>query len=157
MAFVVVAHRRPGFDHLLGPLLEAVTAMPVSTIEHGQRVEPNTVVLMPAEHELAIVGGRLVLSVPEKERGRPKTISRFLQSLALDAGVRAVAVILSGRADDGSAALGLIKTAGGTIFAQTDAEWSDMPTSAIETGYVDFVLSSENIGLALTSRSASHL
>jgi chemotaxis response regulator CheB len=32
-----------------------------------------------------------------------------------------------------------------------------MPISAIETGYVDFVLSSENIGLALTSRSASHL
>ena len=48
-AFILVAHRRVGFDHLLGPLLEAVTTMPVSAVEQGQRIAPNTVVLVPAQ------------------------------------------------------------------------------------------------------------
>jgi two-component system, chemotaxis family, protein-glutamate methylesterase/glutaminase len=153
MAFIVVAHRRPGFDHLLGPLLEAVTAMPVSTIEQGQRIEPNSVLLLPAGQDVAILDGRLVLSAREQQRGWPNTITTFLHSLAIDAGVDAVAVILSGLTGDGSAALGQIKRAGGVTFAQAHAEWPDMPTHAIETGHVDFVLSSEDIGPALAALS----
>jgi chemotaxis response regulator CheB len=149
MAFIVVAHRRRGFDHLLGPILQAVTTMPVSGVEQGQCIAPNAVVLVPAEHDVTIVDGRLVLSTRAKTVGWPITITSFLQSLAIDAGARAVAVILSGLADDGSAALGAIKAGGGVTFAQADAEWPDMPGHAIETGFVDSVLSSENIGLAL--------
>jgi hypothetical protein len=70
--------------------------------------------------------------------------------LEIDAGARAVAVILSGLADDGSGALGAIKAGGGVTFAQADAEWPDMPSHAVKTGFVDFVLSSENIGRALS-------
>ena len=155
MAFIVVAHRRPGFDHLLGPLLEAVTDMPVSAIVPGQRIEPNRVVLLPAGHDVTIIDRRLVLNAREQARGWPITITTFLQSLAIDAGVNAVAVILSGLADDGSAALVQIKRAGGVTFAQADAEWTDMPSHAIETGHVDFVLSSEAIGSALTALSVA--
>jgi chemotaxis response regulator CheB len=153
MAFIVVAHRRPGYDHLLGPLLEAVTTMPVSTVEQGQRIAPNAVFLVPAQHDVAIVAGRLVLSARAKTVGWPTTITSFLQSLAIDGGTRAVAVILSGLADDGSAALGAIKAGGGATFAQADAEWKDMPRHASATGFVDFVLSSNDIGRALTSLS----
>ena len=156
MAFIVLSHRRPGFDRLLGPLLETVTAMPVRAIAHQQRIEPNTVVLLPAEHDVALVEERLLLSVREKTPGWPDTFTKFLRSLASGAGSRGVAVILSGLADDGSAALDRIKTAGGITFAQDDAEWSDMPNHAIETGYVDFVLSSENIGRALATLSQAH-
>jgi chemotaxis response regulator CheB len=149
LAFIVVAHRRPGFDHLLGPLLEAVTTMRVSTVEQGQWIAPNAVVLVPAQHDVSIVEGRLVLSTPSKTVGWPTTIAGFLESLATDAGARAVAVILSGLADDGSRALGRVKASGGATYAQADAEWPDMPRHAVETGFVDSVLSSENIGRAL--------
>lgn len=155
-AFIVVAHRRLGFDHLLGPLLEAVTTMPVGAVEQGQRLAPNTVVLVPAQHDVAIVDGRLVLSRRAKAVGWPTTITSFLESLAIDAGARAVAVILSGLADDGSAALGAIRARGGSTFAQADAEWPDMPRHAIDTGFVDFVLSSENIGRALGMKRATN-
>jgi chemotaxis response regulator CheB len=124
--------------------------MPVSAVAHGQRIAANTVVLVPAQQEVAIVDGRFALSPRKKNRGSPRTITNFLQTLASDAGGDAVAVILSGHADDGSAALGAIKASGGVTFAQADAEWSDMPRHAIATGFVDFVLSSENIGRALT-------
>jgi two-component system, chemotaxis family, CheB/CheR fusion protein len=79
-----------------------------------------------------------------------RLICRSRRDDASDARNRAVAVILSGLADDGSAALGAIKAAGGTTFAQADAEWQDMPKHAIATGFVDFVLSSKDIGRALT-------
>jgi len=125
----------------------------VSAIVQGQRIEPNRVVLLPAENDVTIVDGRLVLNARGQTRGWPSTITMFLRSLAIDAGVNAVAVILSGLADDGSAALGQIKRAGGATFAQADAEWPYMPAHAIETGYIDFVLSSEDIGLALTALS----
>jgi two-component system, chemotaxis family, CheB/CheR fusion protein len=155
MAFIVVAHRRLGFDHLLGPLLEAVTTMPVNAIVQGQSMTPNTVVLVPAQNDVVIVDGRLVLTTRAKPLGWPNTITRFLQSLAVDARTSAVAVILSGLADDGSAALAAIKACGGATFAQSDAEWSDMPTHAIETGFVDVALSSDNIGRALASLSSA--
>jgi chemotaxis response regulator CheB len=162
MAFIVVAHRRVGFDHLLGPLLQAVTTMPVNVIVHGQTMTPNTVVLVPARHDVAIVDRRLKLSERANTVGRPNTITTFLRSLALDAGAAAVAVILSGLADDGSAALGAFKAGGGATFAQADPAWPEMPTNAIATGFVDFVLSSEDIGRALAllpewrPESASH-
>jgi two-component system, chemotaxis family, CheB/CheR fusion protein len=109
-------------------------AMSVQEIAQGQSVERGTVLLSPARHDLALVEGRLLLSAQLKVEGRLTTITRFLTSLAMDAGTRSVAVILSGLADDGSAALRAIKAAGGMTFAQSDAEWSDMPTNAIRTG-----------------------
>jgi two-component system CheB/CheR fusion protein len=158
MAFIIVAHRRPGFDHLLGPLLRSVTAMPVHDIAQGQSIERGTVLLLPARQDLAFVDGRLLLSAQSNADERITTITRFLRSLAMDTGVRSVAVILSGLADDGSAALGAIKAAGGMTFAQSDAEWSDMPMNAIRTGYVDSVLSSGSIGetLAALARARPH-
>ena len=44
-----------------------------------------------------------------------------------------------------------IKEVGGITFAQTPdtAEWSDMPEAAMKTGFVDYVLSAEDIALKI--------
>jgi chemotaxis response regulator CheB len=55
---------------------------------------------------------------------------------------------------DGSSALQIIKAAGGMTFAQSDAQFSDMPRYAVETGYVDFTLSSAEIAKALLKFNA---
>jgi two-component system, chemotaxis family, protein-glutamate methylesterase/glutaminase len=74
-------------------------------------------------------------------------ITVFLRSLAQYWDGKIVAVIVSGRDADGTEALRDIKEVGGITIAQTPetAEWSDMPDSAIKTGYIDFVLSAEDI------------
>ena len=58
-----------------------------------------------------------------------------------------IAVIVSGLDADGAEALKEVTEAGGITIVQTPAaaEWSDMPESAIKTGYVDYVLSAETI------------
>jgi two-component system CheB/CheR fusion protein len=52
---------------------------------------------------------------------------------------------------DGSKALEAIKAAGGITFAQDlpSAEYDDMPRHAVETGFVDYVLSPEDIAIKI--------
>ena len=75
----------------------------------------------------------------------------FLISLAADRGNRAIAVVLSGSNKDGTLGLTAIKVVGGVTFAQDKdtATFDRMPLSAIATGYVDFVLSPEQIATEL--------
>ncbi|MBI3887044.1 MAG: hypothetical protein HY302_15145, partial [Opitutae bacterium] len=69
---------------------------------------------------------------------------------------RAIGVILSGTATDGTLGLEAIKAEGGLTFAQDDtARYDSMPRSAVAAGCVDFVLSTEAIARELT-RIAKH-
>src|SRR5262249_26807535 len=70
---------------------------------------------------------------------------------------RAIAVILSGTASDGTVGVREVKAAGGLVFAQTPdtARYDGMPRAAIATGVVDLVLSPEEIAAELV-RIARH-
>jgi two-component system CheB/CheR fusion protein len=78
-------------------------------------------------------------------------IDYFFQSLAENEGSRAIGVILSGVASDGTIGLTAIKAAGGITFAQDakSAKYDGMPRNAIAAGCVDFVLSPEGIAREL--------
>jgi chemotaxis response regulator CheB len=82
-----------------------------------------------------------------KPKGWPDVITIFLRSLVQNWGGKLVAVIVSGLDADGAEALREIKEAGGITIAQSPdtAEWSDMPASAIKTGYIDYILPAEDI------------
>lgn len=74
-------------------------------------------------------------------------ITVFLRSLTQNWDGQLVAVIVSGYDGDGAAALRGIKEVGGITIAQKldTAVEPDMPECAIESGYIDFVLSPEEI------------
>ena len=78
-------------------------------------------------------------------------ITVFLRSLAQHWDGKLVAVIVSGLDGDGAAALSSIKQVGGITIAQSpeSALKPDMPESAIESGYIDFVFSPEEIAQEL--------
>src|SRR6202161_1421 len=82
-----------------------------------------------------------------KPRGWPDVITVFLRSLTQHWDGQLIAVIVSGYDGDGAAALQGIKEVGGITIAQKldTARQPDMPESAIASGYVDFVLSPEDI------------
>ena len=87
--------------------------------------------------------------------GRHLPIDHFLRSLAEDQGARAIGVILSGTASDGTLGLKAIKAEGGITFAQEpeSARYDGMPRSAIAAGCVDFVLPPEGIANELSQIS----
>ena len=65
--------------------------------------------------------------------------------------MRAIGVVLTGSGDDGAAGIEAIKRGGGRTIVQdpATAEYQSMPSAAIGTGCVDFVLPLGRIAPAL--------
>jgi chemotaxis response regulator CheB len=146
VAIVIVNHlvKTPATLH---KILARCTKIPVELITEGLRIQPNHVFIIPSNRDLRLLDGEFRLTPISKPKGWPDVITIFLKSLARNWDGKLVAVIVSGLDADGTDALGSIKEAGGFTIAQKPdtAEWSDMPESAIRSGYIDFVLSSEEI------------
>jgi two-component system CheB/CheR fusion protein len=151
MAIVLITHLDPRHESILPDLLAKATPLPVSEAEDGTRVEPNHIYVMPRNTSMAIEGGALRLWPREKGRSQHRPIDAFLRTLAEDQNARAIGVILSGTATDGTLGLEAIKAEGGITFAQEpkSAQYDSMPRSAIAAGCVDFVLTPEEIALEL--------
>ena len=145
-AIVIVNHLKKTAA-TLHKILPHHTRMPVDVITESLPVQPNHVFIIPSNRDLSLLDGEFRIKPLSKPKGWPDVITRFLRSLAQNWDGKLVAVIVSGLDADGAEALRSIKEAGGITFAQTPdtAEWSDMPESAIKTGYIDFVLSIEDI------------
>ncbi|PHJ56925.1 ATPase [Nostoc linckia z18] len=155
MAFVLIQHLSPHQKSLLSEILSRKTQMPVYEVQDGMVVEPNNVYVIPPNAKMTISEGVLKLSPRQKTRGYFMAVDAFFISLAEDRGSKAIAVVLSGGDADGARGLEVIKGAGGITFAQCEdtAQVSSMPSSAIASGYVDFILTPEAIAEELTKIS----
>jgi two-component system CheB/CheR fusion protein len=147
MAFVLVPHLDPGHVSLLTEILQRATAMPVVEALDQIAVAPNHVYVIPPNREMAILGGVLQLSLPELERGHRMLIDGFLRSLAEDQAERAIGIILSGTATDGTLGLRAILGGGGVCMVQepATAKYDGMPSSAIKAGYATHILPVEQM------------
>ena len=147
MAFVLVPHLDPGHDSLLTEILQRATAMPVVQALDQVAVAPDHVYVIPPNREMAILNGELQLSVPEMARGQRMPIDAFLRSLAEDQAERAIGIILSGTATDGTLGLRAILGGGGVCMVQepTTAKYDGMPSSAIKAGYATHILPVEQM------------
>jgi two-component system, chemotaxis family, protein-glutamate methylesterase/glutaminase len=146
VAIVIVNHMTK-MPTMLHEVLPRFTKMPVELITESLRIRPNQVFIIPANRDLHVLDGEFRLKPISKPRGWPDVITVFLCSLAQHWDGKLVAVIVSGYDGDGAAALSSIKEAGGITIAQKPdtATQPDMPESAIETGYIDFILPAEGI------------
>lgn len=156
MTFVLVQHLDPVHESALTKLLSKATKMPVREVTNNTRVQPNQVNIIPPNTSLTIDEGVLKLHPRKKTDGMHRPIDHFFHSLAEDQHERAISVILSGTASDGTLGCEVVKAEGGITFAQDDsAKYDSMPRSAIAAGCIDFVLSPEGIAKEL-ARIASH-
>jgi len=123
-------------------LLSRTTRLPVRQATEGTRVLVNTVYVLPPNSDMTISSGILHLGARETTRGHHLPIDSFFASLAEDQTTNAIGVILSGTATDGTLRLSAIKNNGGVTFAQDvkTAKYGGMPSSAVDSGVVDYVL-----------------
>ena len=142
LCFVVVQHLSPDFKSMMDELLARRTRIPIIHVEDGIEIRPNAIYLMPPRKEMILSAGRLFLTDKDPTQGFALPIDRFLRSLAQDAGIRSIGVILSGTGSDGSRGIRDIHEAGGLVVVQSEesAKFDGMPRSARETGLVDLVL-----------------
>ena len=141
LAYLVVQHLDPTQKAMLAELLQRVTTIPVREAEHGKRVTPNCVYVIPPNTELSLNGGVLRLDKPSEPRGMRLPINILFSSLARAQGERAIAVVLSGMGSDGTLGLQAVKAMGGLIVVQQPdtAQFDSMPTSAIASGCADII------------------
>ncbi|KQQ39170.1 chemotaxis protein CheR [Methylobacterium sp. Leaf125] len=154
-AVVVVTHLSPDRESLLPDVLGRLTPMPVETAVDGLTVQSGRVYVMPPSMMFGIKDGRLTLTALGEGVREIKPIDVFLTALALDRGERTVAVILSGGDGDGTIGVKAVKEQGGLTLAQAPdedgPETSDMPLSAIRTGYVDYVVPAGDMGTLIAA------
>jgi len=149
MAFVFIQHLDPERKSMLPNILTRYSGMKVLEVTDKMAVAVDSICVIPPDSDVRIEDG--VLRLVRRKSGRHMPVDEFLESLAEDQGARAIGVILSGTASDGTFGLKAIKAAGGITFAQDSesAKHDGMPRSAIATGCVDFVLPPEKIAREL--------
>ena len=128
--------------------------MPVVHGEEGTQLEPDHVYLAPPDRHMLIKRrGTLTLTDSELVNFVRPSADLLFESVAAAYGDRAIAVVLTGSGHDGALGVTAIKQRGGTVVAQDEAssEFFGMPSAAIKTGAVDFVLPLEEIAPTLTT------
>jgi len=151
MAFVLVQHLDPKHGSALQEILARTTKIPLTEVTQGVAAEPDHAYVIPANANLTIKNGILQLGSRLLTRGQHMPIDNFFRSLAETAGSRAIGVILSGTASDGTEGCRAIKAAGGITFAQDEesAKYDSMPRSAVNAGCIDFILPPKDIAREL--------
>jgi two-component system CheB/CheR fusion protein len=155
-AIVLVQHLAPQHESALANLLSMQTLLPVVQAADEQRLEPNHVYVIPPNVQALMRDDGVLSLVPRPtDRSQYTPIDAFLRSLAEVAQERAIGVILSGTASDGTQGVRDINALGGFTFAQTPstARYDGMPRAAIATGLIDMVGSPSEIAVELVRLS----
>jgi two-component system, chemotaxis family, protein-glutamate methylesterase/glutaminase len=153
-AIVVVQHLDPRHRSLMAEILDRCTALDVRQAKEGDVLCPGTAFIAPPDNHLLVNSdGALSLSKSELVHFLRPSADLLFESVAASYGDRAIAVVLTGSGSDGSMGVDAVKTMGGTVIAQdeTTSEFPDMPSAAVRTGKVDFVLPLNEISAALMS------
>lgn len=142
VSYIIVQHLSPDFKSRMVELLAKHSKLIVEQAENGMKVMCNQVYLIPSDKFMTIRKGHLYLTNKKNIKGPHLTINKFFISLAIDYGKKAIGIILSGLGTDGTEGIKAIRNAGGMVIARNPetTEFGSMPSHAIATGLVDFVL-----------------
>lgn len=148
---LVVQHgvHRTGPD-VLAQLLQRATQLPLRSGRTGVAIEAGGVTVVPPGCATTLDPGyRLNLTAPDDIAPG----DALLASAAHLAGPRAIGVVLTGMLRDGAEGARAVKRVGGRVLVEdpATARASGMPSSAIATGCVDFVLPAHRIPAALVA------
>lgn len=128
----------------------------------GDKLLDHPLIVCPGEHHLSFSQdsrGDAYCRVTQNKLGYlfQPSIDLFLSSALSVAGTEIFVVILTGMGSDGSEGLKVIKQRPCTVLAQKpdEAVAPGMPSSSIQTGLVDHILSLRDIGLFLNSQKGT--
>ena len=152
-AVLVVLHISPAAPSLLGQILDRASPLPAGTAHDGEQLMAGRIYVAPPDRHLTVEGSTVRLTTAERIAGNRPAIDALFCTAAEHHGPRVVGVVLSGTLHDGTAGLARIEACGGATIVQdpTDAEYEDMPNSAIEHVAVDAILSTADIGPAIAA------
>jgi two-component system chemotaxis response regulator CheB len=153
-AIVIVQHLSPHHPSWLAQILNRKTPLTVRQAQEADCLSPGAVYVAPPDRHLLVnPDGSLSLTKTEKVHWVRPAAENLFESVAKSYKNKAIAVVLTGGDSDGSAGVQHIKEMGGAVIAQDEATskaWG-MPSAAIATGCVDWILPLDKIAEAIVS------
>lgn len=154
-SFIVLLHVWPDRESLLPDILGRVSSLGVEAARDDELLAAGRVVVAPAGRHLLITGDlRVALIASGAFPPNRPSADLLLTTLAIAAGPRAIAVVLSGKGHDGATGATAIHRFGGTVLA-TDAASSEsfgMPSAAIERAdTIDHIIGLDELPAMLIS------
>jgi two-component system, chemotaxis family, protein-glutamate methylesterase/glutaminase len=153
---LMVIHLHPNSPCVLDRLLAAKTKLKVKFAQHEEPLQNGTVYLAPPDQHLLIKDGKALLSHgPRENRSRP-AIDPLFRAAAVGYSTRVIGIVLTGMLDDGTTGLQAVKECGGIAIVQhpEDAQYPEMPASALKAVAVDHVATLSEMGALLMRLTA---
>ena len=152
----IVQHMPPLFTKPLAASLSAKSAIRVKEGEDGEQAVSNCAYIAPGGTQMKLApgtNGEILIRIsddPPENNCKPAADCLF-RSAALNFPGRAVATILTGMGNDGTAGLRMLKRSGCFAIAQDEASCVvfGMPKEAIQAGVVDVVEPLDRIAPAI--------
>ncbi|MCP4599633.1 MAG: chemotaxis-specific protein-glutamate methyltransferase CheB [Proteobacteria bacterium] len=142
---VVVQHMPPSFTTTFADRLNRQCAIHVKEVTGIERIRRGSAYIAPGHACLEVSpsdeGLCAISMVPDPGDRYVPSADRLFHSIATTMGRNALAVVLTGMGDDGSAGIQDIAAAGGVVVAEdeTTAVVFGMPQAAIKTGDVNHI------------------
>ena len=152
IAYVVAQHMaHNGHSELVVRLINRESALPVVLAQQGDRLQADTVYVIPAGRDGVVNGTILSLQEPAPDNLSTPSVNALLSSIAASGQHHGIGIVLSGTGSDGVAGCRAIKAGGGLTIAQepADAKFDGMPKAVIDAGLADRVLAAESVGSVL--------
>jgi two-component system chemotaxis response regulator CheB len=147
-AFFVAVHISPKGESVLPNILSRAGRLPASHAVDGLPIRPGHIYVAPPDLHLLLKGRFVRLTRGPRENHHRPAIDPLFRSAAVWYGANVIGVLLSGNLDDGTAGVLAIKQRGGVAVVQdpSDAQFPDMPRSALSSIKIDYALPAKEIG-----------
>ena len=141
-ATILIALHVGSSPSVLPSILDDLGRLPAKHAENGDKIAPQRIFVAPPDHHMLVVDGELHLTRGPRENWARPAIDPLFRTAAESYGADTMAVVLTGRLNDGTAGLYEVKRRGGVAIVQdpSDAEVAEMPSAALENVEVDFCL-----------------
>jgi two-component system chemotaxis response regulator CheB len=153
---LIVQHIPPGFSRMFAERLNSQISLYVKEAANGDYVEPGKVLIAPGNQHMRIkrIGDRYKVEVfyGEKYNGHCPSVDILFDSVAKEAGDRAVGIILTGMGYDGAKGLLSMRRKGARTIGQDEKSSVvyGMPKVAYDIGAVEKQAEPQSIPILLS-------
>lgn len=155
LPILLIQHMPGNFTPAFAQRLDQLCEIKIKEAVKGEVLHPGTAYLAPGGYQTTVTGSmnamRLLIERAESGQIYKPCIDTTYDSLSKMEANRVLAIVLTGMGSDGAKGSVALKLGGATIWAQDigSSLVASMPSSVIETGVVDRIMSLNEIGSVL--------